>query len=285
MPLELLSIVLSSVVAIGVIIWETHKYFLEGARVRIYLNPGTITVDENGRSQLVVHPDKWSNAQPAGRTPELAVLDIVNAGRTGVTLSHPGLHARNFKVWPFGKIKQTDKYRPQLLGLPSPLDKSETKPIVRIEPLGRTRFIFDAWHVLLPLIEDNENAATVRGSVTVAGRRRRKLSSFRKRWSIPKESMSFLRNDMNVGYFIYRSMWWRSINEDCGFSQDTCIDIADQVLDISMEQRRILENCELAAIITQKHHREVSDQQVSRLVRKITEDLRRIDERLKIVEK
>lgn len=187
-PLAVVALLVSGfsfVVAIAALAWQIMKHFLEGGRVRVYLNtavwePGhNIATNRSGKFALRGGSEKHSVTR--GQALELAQLVVENPGRTAVTIYSPGLHFS-------GHGRKNNTVVPRMFALGDSLgpDGATTETVVRLEPYERATFLLDYWAGIPRLIKNSPTGRiVVRGHVSVAGRTKRpQRSSFRKRWKI-----------------------------------------------------------------------------------------------------
>lgn len=187
-PLAVVALLVSGfsfIVAIAALAWQITKHFLEGGRVKVYLNtavwePGhSIATNRSGKFMLRGGSEKHSVTH--GQALELAQLVVENPGRTAVTVYSPGLHFSGH-----GRKNHTVVPRMFALGDAFGPDSATTETVVRLEPYARATFLLDFWPGIPRLIKDAPaGRVVVRGHVNVAGRTNRpQRSSFRKRWKI-----------------------------------------------------------------------------------------------------
>lgn len=171
-----------AVIALG---WQIAKHFLDGGRVRVYLNTAilepdyVLTVNRSGRH--VMKDAEAARHVRLGGALELAQLVVENPGKVPVTIYSPGL-----RVTGHGKKSHTFTPRMYTLGEGFGPDEATTKTVVRLEPYGRVTFLLDYWGAVRGVLKSAEvDSISVRGYVGVAGRTKRpQKSSWWKRWKI-----------------------------------------------------------------------------------------------------
>lgn len=182
--LSLIISLLSFAAALGALVWQFAKHFLDGGRVRVYLNTAIwepevmLATNRSGRFHL--KGDQAAQAVVRGRALEVAQLVVENPGRIPVTVYSPGL---SFS----GHGKRRHSVVPRMFGTDGAYgpDDALTDTVVRIEPYGRVTFLLDFWSVMPGISEDTpKGEVVVRGQVDVAGKRRPRRSSWLRRWKI-----------------------------------------------------------------------------------------------------
>lgn len=183
--LALVISILSFAIALVALIWQIVKHYLDGGRVKVYMNTAiwepdvVLTTNRSGRfllpnnrnSQNVIH----------GGALELAQLVIENPGRIPVTLHSPGLALS-------GHGRKNHSVVPRMFGTETIHGSrgSIAERAVRIEPYGRKIFLLDYWSVVHDVLENGSiKKVIVRGQVEVGGKGRRpQKSSWRRRWTV-----------------------------------------------------------------------------------------------------
>lgn len=182
--LTLVISLLSFVIAIVALFWQIAKHFLDGGRVRVYLNTAIwepefmLATNRSGRLRL--KDDQSARSVIRGRALEVAQLVVENPGRIPVTIYSPGLAFS-------GHGRKDHSVVPRMFGTDGTYgpDDALTDRVVRIEPYGRATFLLDLWSVMPGLLEDApKGEVVVRGQVEVAGKRSPTRSRWRKRWRI-----------------------------------------------------------------------------------------------------
>lgn len=188
MPVVILALivsVLSFAIAIAALVWQVLKHFLDGGRVKVYLNTAIwepdsmLATNRSGRFKL--QNDQSARGVVRGDALELAQLVVENPGRIPVTIYSPGLCFRGAKQKKYSIVPRmfsTD-------GTFGP-DEAVSDTIVRLDPYGRVTFLLDYWGVMPKILAEAPTAkVVVRGSVGVAGRTKRpQKSSWNRRWTI-----------------------------------------------------------------------------------------------------
>ena len=182
--LTLIISILSFAIAMVALVWQITKHFLDGGRVRVSLNAAIWEPDfmlaTNHSGRLLMKNEDAAKAVIRGRALEVAQLVVENPGRIPVTVYSPGL---SFS----GHGKKKHSVVPRMFatdGAYGP-DDAVTDNVVRIEPYGRVTFLLDLWSVMPWILKDApKGEVVVRGQVNIAGKRRPRRSTWRKRWKI-----------------------------------------------------------------------------------------------------
>jgi len=177
----------SFLVALAALGWQVAKHFLDGGRVKVYLNTAIwepefkLTTNRSGRFKL--QNDSSARSVTYGRALELAQLVVENPGRIPVTIYNPGLSIS-------GHGKKDHSLVPRMFSTDEMFgpDEAATDMVVRLEPYARVTFLLDSWSVLSSLLKDTRHDRLfLRGHVGVAGRTKRpQKSSRRLRWRIER---------------------------------------------------------------------------------------------------
>lgn len=176
---------LSFGIAASALAWQVVKHFLDGGRVKVYLNAAIFEPDfmlATNRSGLFApQNDQHAHGVTHGRALELAQLVIENPGRIPLTIYSPGLSFSGH-----GKKDHTVTPRMFETGESYGSDNAVTDTVVRLEAYGRVTFLLDYWSVMPGLLEEAlKGHVVVRGYVSVAGRTKRpQRSSWKRRWVI-----------------------------------------------------------------------------------------------------
>ena len=171
-----------AIVALG---WQITKHFLDGGRVKVYLNTAILEPEfmlaTNRSGRFALQNDNPARSVTHGRALELAQLVVENPGRVPVTIYSPGLSLS-------GHGKKDHSLVPRMFATEDSFgpDQAVASTVVRLEPYGRVTFLLDYWSVMPGLFKEApEGRVVVRGYVGVAGRTKRpQKSSWRRRWRI-----------------------------------------------------------------------------------------------------
>lgn len=86
---------LSFLIALAALGWQVAKHFLDGGRVKVYLNTAIwepeVKLTTNSSGTLILQSDDSARSVTHGRALELAQLVVENPGRAAVTIYSPGL--------------------------------------------------------------------------------------------------------------------------------------------------------------------------------------------------
>ncbi|VXC18330.1 conserved hypothetical protein [Microbacterium sp. 8M] len=209
---------LSFLIALSALCWQVTKHFLDGGRVKVYLNTAIlypeymIATNRSGKHALKnEHPAEEVTRR--GKALELAQLVVENPGRTAVTIYSPGLQfsghgKKNHTVVP--RMFETD-------GTFGP-DEAITDTVVRLEPYARVTFLLDYWSSVPGLMKKAPKGyVDIRGRVSVAGRTNRpQRSSYRKRWRIRRGMYTAIEGspDFTPLAVLWREMYIRLPKHD-----------------------------------------------------------------------
>lgn len=139
--------ILSFGIALVALGWQVVKHFLDGGRVRVYLNAAAwepehmLATNRSGRQLL--NAESPGKGVTHGRALELAQLVVENPGKIPVTVYSPGLsitghEKRNYTLVP--RLFATERsFGP---------DQAVTDTVVRLEPYARVTFLLDYWSVI-----------------------------------------------------------------------------------------------------------------------------------------
>ncbi|WP_136036344.1 hypothetical protein [Microbacterium sp. K35] len=204
---------LSFLIALSALGWQVTKHFLDGGRVKVYLNTAIlypeymIATNRSGKHQL-------QNKHPAqevirnGEALELAQLVVENPGRSAVTIYSPGL-----KFSRHGKKNHTATPRMFETEGSFGSEAAVTDSVVRLEPYGRVTFLLDYWSIVPGLLKGSpKGRVDIRGHVSVAGRTKRpQRSSYWKRWRIKRGMYTAIEGspDFTPLAVLWREMYLR----------------------------------------------------------------------------
>jgi hypothetical protein len=200
---------LSFAIALVALGWQIAKHFLDGGRVRVYLNTAILEPEfrivTNRSGRFVLQNDDAARTVSRGGGLELAQLVVENPGRIPVTIYSPGLSFSGH-----GKKDHTISPRTFSTGDAFGPDSAARESVVRLEPYGRVTFLLDYWSLMPKLLEDApKGQAYVRGCVGVAGRTKRtQKSSWRRRWKITRGMYTAIAGSPSFTPF---SVIWREI--------------------------------------------------------------------------
>ncbi|PPF44142.1 hypothetical protein C5B85_10880 [Pseudoclavibacter sp. AY1F1] len=191
------------------LVWQIVKHFLDGGRVRVYLNTAVwqpefmVATNRSGRFEF--KNDQAARAVTHGRGLELAQLVIENPGKVPVTIYSPG-----FLITGHGKKEHTVSPRSYVTGDGYGPDAAIGDSVVRLEPYGRVTFLLDYLSILpLAFEDDGTERVWLRGHVGVAGRTRRpQKSSRRRRWRIERDTYTSIVGSPDFTPF---SVMWRAM--------------------------------------------------------------------------
>jgi hypothetical protein len=204
---------LSFLIALSALGWQVTKHFLDGGRVKVYLNTAIlypefmIATNHSGKHQL-------QNKHPAmevtrnGKALELAQLVVENPGRTALTIYSPGLQFS-------GHGKKNHTVVPRMFETEGTFgaDGAVTDTVVRLEPYARVTFLLDYWSSVPGLLKHAPKGyVDIRGHVSVAGRTKRpQRSSYRKRWRIRRGMYTAIEGspDFTPLAVLWREMYLR----------------------------------------------------------------------------
>lgn len=171
-----------ALVALG---WQVVKHFLDGGRVRVYLNAAAWEPDymlaTNRSGYQLLNAENPGKSVSHGRALELAQLVVENPGKMPVTIYSPGLSIT-------GHEKKNYTLVPRLFATDGSFgpDQAVTDTVVRLEPYARVTFLLDYWSVIPDVLKGaRKDRVFLRGHVGVAGRTKRpQKSSRRLQWRI-----------------------------------------------------------------------------------------------------
>lgn len=195
-----------ALVALG---WQVTKHFLDGGRVKVYLNAAVLEPEfmlaTNRSGRFVLQNDNAARSVTHGRALELAQLVVENPGRVPVTVYSPGLSIS-------GHGKKKHSLVPRMFETEASFgpDRAVTDTVVRLEPYGRVTFLLDYWSVMPSLLKEAPRERVfVRGFVGVAGRTKRpQKSSWRRRWQIGEGAYTAIVGSPEFTPF---SVMWREM--------------------------------------------------------------------------
>ncbi|WP_108250402.1 hypothetical protein [Planctomonas deserti] len=200
---------LSFLIALVALGWQVFKHFLDGGRVKVYLNTAILepefmlAVNRSGRFAL--RDDSVARSVKYGKALEVAQLVVENPGRVPVTVYSPGL-----SISGHGKKDHSLVPRMFATGASFGPDEAIKDTVVRVEPYGRVTFLLDHWSVLPGLLSAApRRRVVVRGFVGVAGRTNRpQKSSWSRRWRLRKGVYTAIKGSPE---FTPLSVIWREM--------------------------------------------------------------------------
>lgn len=173
--------------ALSALGWQVMKHFLDGGRVKVYLNtaiwePGVLLAT-NHSGRMLLKNNHSASSVTRGRALELAQLVVENPGRSPVTIYSPGLSFSRHGIKKHSVV-------PRMFGTGTSFgpDEAVEDTVVRLEPYARVTFLLDYWGVMPDVLKDARGGSVVvRGYVGVAGRTNRpQTSNWRRRWRIDR---------------------------------------------------------------------------------------------------
>lgn len=203
---------LSLPIALGALGWQVAKHFLDGGRVKVYLNTAIwepefkLASNRSGKFQL--QDDDSARRVTHGRALELAQLVVENPGRIPVTIYSPGLSIS-------GHGKRNHSLVPRMFSTGEAFgpDSAVTDTVVRLDPYARVTFLLDYWSVVPSLLKDApKDRVFLRGYVGVAGRTKRPQKSTRRlRWQIERGTYTAIQGPPAFTPFavLWREMYVR----------------------------------------------------------------------------
>lgn len=178
---------LSLAIAVAAIGWQVAKHFLDGGRVKVYLNTAiwqpevSLFTVTNGKFGMP--NDGAARAVTHGRGLELAQLVVENPGRIPITIHSPSLFIT-------GHGKKNHSIGPQTFSTGETFghEQATTGRTIRLEPYARVTYLLDYWRSVPGLLKDApRDHIFLRGQVGVAGRTNRpQRSSRRRRWKVER---------------------------------------------------------------------------------------------------
>lgn len=212
MPLSIWALLISLssfIVASAALIWQVFKHFLDGGRVKVYLNTaiwnpefmiatrqsGHFSIPNDDKARQITH----------GHALELAQLVVENPGRSALTIHSPGLVVQGHE-----KRKYTIVPRRFSTGDNFGHDKAIDEAEVRLEPYDRVTFLLDCWSLVPGLLDGSRaGSITLRGAVRVAGKSHKvQKSRWRRRWVIRKGTYTAIEGSPKFTPF---SVLWREL--------------------------------------------------------------------------
>ncbi|WP_159393231.1 DUF485 domain-containing protein [Streptomyces rimosus] len=196
---------LGFIVSVFTLCWQMAKHVLDGGRLRIYLNAAiwepTLKLTTNRSGKWEIGKSGLGSISPENI--EVAQLVVENPGRTPVTIYNPGVSIT-------GTAKRKYSLSPRMFALSSQgPDSATTETVVRIDPYDRVTFLLDYWSVVPGLLKEaGDSGITIRGSVSVAGRRRLRKSSYRRAWRIPQGAWTVRKDASSISPF---TVMWREL--------------------------------------------------------------------------
>lgn len=196
----------TAMVALG---WQIAKHFLDGGRVKVYLNTAIwepeVMLMTNRSGRFALQNDHHAHGITHGRALELAQLVVENPGRVPVTIYSPSL---SFS----GHGKKDHSVGPRMFktGGSFGADEAVSNAVVRLEPFGRVTFLLDYWSVMPNLLKKApKGQVVVRGYVGVAGRTKRpQKSGWNLRWRINRGTYTAIEGSPKFTPF---SVIWREM--------------------------------------------------------------------------
>lgn len=196
----------TAMVALG---WQIAKHFLDGGRVRVYLNTAIwepeFMLMTNRSGRFALQNDGHAHSVTHGRALELAQLVVENPGRVPVTIYSPGLSVS-------GHGKKDHSIVPRMFQTKGAFGPEEavSDTVVRLEPYGRVTFLLDYWSVIPSLLKEApKGRVVVRGYVGVAGRTKRpQMSTWKLRWQIDRGTYTAIEGSPKFTPF---SVMWREM--------------------------------------------------------------------------
>ena len=203
---------ISLLVALAALVWQIVKHFLDGGRVKVYLNTAVLEpefmIATNLSGRFAYRGKDNGRSVTYGRALELAQLVVENPGKVPVTVYSPGLYYK-------GADRTKHRVTPRMISTEETLgaDRAITDMVVRIEPYDRVTFLLDYWSVVPSAFKDNDlEEIHLRGYVGVAGRTKRpQLSSRKLRWRIKRGAYTAIEGTPEFTPYavIWREMYRR----------------------------------------------------------------------------
>jgi hypothetical protein len=195
-----------AMVALG---WQVTKHFLDGGRVKVYLNTAALEPDvmvatrRDGRFALTDAGVVASVTR--GYALEVAQLVVENPGRIPVTIYSPGL-----AISGHGKRRHTLTPRMFTTRDTFGADHAISDTVVRLESYGRVTFLLDYWSVVPRLLaQAPRHRLVIRGFVSVAGRTKRpQKSTWRLRWRLQRGDYTAIPGSPKFSPF---AVLWREL--------------------------------------------------------------------------
>lgn len=192
---------------VGILVTVFLRY-LDGPRVRVKVRPvlfnvgygGTVTYHGGQWPIPMTHKGTEMKRPDPGEVIELAEIVIENAGRNPMTVYDIGFR------WN-GKRKNDQWWRQRVRhsSVPTPIRPPHYEGRVyaegdqfRIEPNDVITILANYWDLVRSHRPSPKGVIALRGSVSVAGRRRPKLSSWKTRWRIPDDAVTAIGTGMTV---------------------------------------------------------------------------------------
>ena len=200
---------LSFLIALAALGWQVAKHFLDGGRVKVYLNTAIwepeVKLTTNSSGTLILQSDDSARSVTHGRALELAQLVVENPGRAAVTIYSPGLSIS-------GHGKKHHSLVPRMFSTDGSFgpDNAVTDTVVRLEPYARVTFLLDYWSVMPSIVKQaQKDRVFLRGFVGVAGRTKRpQRSSRRLRWRIERGAYTAIQGSPE---FTPLAVLWRQM--------------------------------------------------------------------------
>jgi hypothetical protein len=209
---------LSFMIALSALGWQVTKHFLDGGRVKVYLNtailyPGYMVVTNRSGKHALKNEYPAEEVTHRGKALELAQLVVENPGRTAVTIYSPGLQFS-------GHGKKNHTVVPRMFDTEEAFgpDRAVTDTVVRLEPYARVTFLLDYWSSVPRLLTNAPKGyVDIRGHVSVAGRTNHpQRSSYRKRWRVRRGMYTAIEGspDFTPLAVLWREMYFRLPKDD-----------------------------------------------------------------------
>lgn len=196
--------------------WQVAKHFLDGGRVKVFLNsaiwhPGyRILTRRSGHWELVKETEGMMREYF-----EVAQVVVENPSRIPVTIHTPSLDVRGIE-------RSKRSLTPRMFALEDfGAESATTAPVVRVEPYDRVTFVMDYWSVVPGLLKKaGSGGLELRAMVSVAGRARPQRSKRKLRWRIPQGAWTAQRDlDVIAPYTVL----WRELFRSVPAEQDADI--------------------------------------------------------------
>lgn len=210
MPVAILAFILSLfsvLLACFLAWWQLRKHFLDGGRVKVFLNVAAWTPPRSGdRSEGLfrrwdgvfrLNDPRWPVSEQAasrvknGYSLEIAQLVVENPGKVPVTIYDPSLWFSGHGRPGLGRRKRhfasTRMY--EAAGVHG-ANRAITDIEYRLEPYARVTFMLDYWPLVREVLAESKRGRVhVRGYVAVAGKPSKPQLSKRKlRWKLKKDT-------------------------------------------------------------------------------------------------
>lgn len=199
----------SFLIALGSLGWQVAKHFLDGGRVKVYLNAAIwepeVSLTTNRSGKLKLQADDSARSVTHGKALELAQLVVENPGRAAVTIYSPGLSIS-------GHGKRHHSLVPCMFSTDGSFgpDNAVTDTVVRLDPYARVTFLLDYWSVMPSIMKETQkDRVFLRGFVGVAGRTKHPQQSRRRlRWQIERGEYTAIQGSPK---FTPLAVLWREL--------------------------------------------------------------------------